>query len=102
MPLDNRSPSSGVVIEANYHYPGHSRCPTPHFAGALAVAVEGLRAESSDCNGCVHDDADRVCVAVATGAAPSANSTLAGFRIALNTGDFATSKRGLKTSTSAG
>jgi hypothetical protein len=60
------------------------------FAGTWAVAVEGLRDESNDCLNCGRVQPARVCVAVATGAKPRANSSLTkGATIALNTGDFA-------------
>ena len=62
---------------------------TPHFAGALAIAVQGLRAESSDCLNCARVETERACVAVATGVPPRANSSLSGFTIGLNVGDFA-------------
>ena len=78
-----------LCLQANYHNPGSDHCPSPHFAGALAIAVQGLRAESSDCLNCARVETERVCVAVATGVAPRANSSLTGFTIGLNVGDFA-------------
>ena len=92
IPLSNERPSSGVIVEGNYHNPGGDHCPGPKrpakFAAVFAAAAVGLRAEASDCSGCAKEN--RTCVAVATGAAPGANSSLEppDARVGLNTGDF--------------
>ena len=86
--LSNESPCSGVIIEGNYHNPGHDSCPGLKFAGTFAAGATGLRAEASNCLGCHHPFPDRVCVAVATGRAPDTNSSVDQFQITLNTGDF--------------
>lgn len=88
IPLSNVAPSSGVVVESNYHNPGGDHCGGKQFAGVFAAGVVGLRAQASDCSGCVHHPG-LVCVPVATGNAPHANSSLADFDVKLNTGDFA-------------
>jgi hypothetical protein len=98
IPLSNVAPSSGVVVESNYHNPGGDHCGGKLFAGVFAAGVVGLRAQASDCSGCVHSPG-RVCVPVATGNAPHANSSLADFDVNLNTGDFASAgsvRRNLK------
>ena len=92
IPLSNERPSSGVIVEGNYHNPGGDHCPGSEkpakFAAVFAVAAEGLRAEASNCAGCA--TTNRTCVAVATGSPPGANSSLRNFQIGLNTGDFVT------------
>ena len=88
IPLSNAAVNSGVVIEANYHNPGGDHCGGRQFAGVFAAGAVGLLAHASDCSGCAHSPG-RVCVAVGTGNAPHANSSLADFDVKLNTGDFA-------------
>lgn len=91
--LSNSSPNSGVIIEGNSHSPGFDSCPGKQFAATFAAGATGLRSEASICQGCHHPYPDRVCVAVATGRAPDANSSVDQFQISLNTGDFETQLR---------
>jgi hypothetical protein len=92
--LSNARPCNAVVLETNFHNPsGNPLQYCSEFAGAFVAGATGLRSESNECTDCQkygHDykGDNRTCTAVATGEAPTANATLADFRIDLNTGDF--------------
>ena len=88
IPLGNIEPSAAVIVEGNYHNPGSSLCAGDTYHGAFAAGAVGMRAEASDCSGCSKHAADRKCLAVGTGNAPDANSSLAEMAIQFNTGDF--------------
>ena len=92
--LNNARPCCGVVLEANFHNPSGNPLPyCSDFAGAFVSGATGLRSESNECADCDKRGKDyngdnRTCTAVSTGPEPSANASLAGFHIDLNTGDF--------------
>ena len=92
--LSNAMPNSGVVVAANSHSPSASFCPGNKFSGVYAAGAEGLQATASHCGVCLGGwpPTDSTCVAVESGRAPYANSSLAEMDISRNTGDFAEKK----------
>ena len=88
--LSNESPCSGVVVEANY-IESNSNCHRSYrtFAGVYAAGAEGLVMQANSCDGCndgrQSTDGRRICVPVATGAAPGSNSSMVDFVVQANT-----------------